>query len=145
MTEHKIHIWRADWPADSAIISDIRRRVFIEEQNVPESLEWDGLDGDALHVLGNLDSVAVATGRLLRTGQIGRMAVLPAARGRGLGSALLCELLTLAHETGVSRVFLHAQIRAMNFYRRHGFTAFGPEFLDAGLRHRAMELELPAH
>jgi len=138
-TSNNITIRRADWHADQSIISDIRRRVFIEEQHVPEALEWDGLDDTAIHVLGSIDGdAACATARLLNTGQIGRMAVLPAYRHRGLGSALVTELLSAAADGGMHEVFLHAQLRAQRFYERHGFTPVGDIFEDAGIPHIAM-------
>lgn len=145
MITHKISVWRADWSAEAAVIGDIRRQVFIEEQNVPETLEWDGLDTDAIHVLGALNGEPVGTGRLLDSGQIGRLAVLPVARQQGLGSALLQELILTARDSGLPRVFLHAQIQMLDFYRRRGFSAFGADFMDAGIRHRAMALELNRH
>ena len=45
----------------------LRRAVFIEEQNVPEDLEWDGRDGEAVHMLARLDGQAVGTLRMFLT------------------------------------------------------------------------------
>ena len=138
-TSNNIIAWRADWHADQSIINDIRRRVFIEEQHVPEALEWDGLDETAIHVLAAAgDATACATGRLLPSGQLGRMAVLPDYRHRGVGSAILIELLSAAADSGLSGVFLHAQLQAVAFYERHGFTTAGDIFEDAGIPHIAM-------
>lgn len=137
---HSIDVWRADWLAEQASICDIRYRVFVEEQRVPEALEWDGLDDRAIHILGRIDGgPACGTGRLLTSGQIGRMAVLPAARGRGLGGRLLTALLAAADTAGIARVFLHGQLPALDFYRRFGFEPVGAEFMEAGIRHRIME------
>ena len=134
-----ITVWRADWHPNQAIICDIRRQVFIEEQQVPASLEWDGLDETAVHVLGHLGGNRVcATARLLTTGQIGRMAVLPDCRYKGLGSALLAELVSAAANAGMYEVSLHAQLQARCFYERHGFSAVGSTFKDAGIPHIAM-------
>lgn len=142
-TMAELHVWRADWHDDQLTISDIRRRVFIEEQRVPEALEWDGQDEAARHVLGSVADIApCATGRLLGSGQIGRMAVLPDYRGQGLGSAILAELLTMATEIGLREVFLHAQVHALAFYERHGFMASGEPFEEAGLPHLTMTREL---
>ncbi len=138
-TPNNIIVWRADWHTDQPTISDIRRRVFIEEQHVPETLEWDGLDDTAIHVLAaDGDSSACATGRLLPGGQLGRMAVLPDYRRRGFGSAILAELLSAATDCGLSGVFLHAQLQAVPFYERHGFAPVGETFEDAGILHVAM-------
>lgn len=124
-------------------IRAVRETVFMAEQGVPEELEWDGLDHEAVHVVAR-DPMGgvIGTGRLLASGQIGRMAVLPAWRGRGVGTALLRSLLDEARRQGMQRVFLHAQIRALPFYARHGFTPEGGVFQDAGIPHRAMACHL---
>jgi len=141
---NSIHIWQADWFADQRVICDIRYRVFVEEQGVPESLEWDGLDNAAIHVLARpTGKPPCATARLLATGQIGRLAVLPDWRGHGLGSALLTALIDAAANRGMQRVFLHAQLPALEFYRRHGFRPEGGEFQEAGILHRRMGRDLP--
>src|SRR5262249_28896610 len=86
---------------------------------------------------------ALGTARLLRTGQIGRMAVLNEQRGRGIGRQLLEAAVAEASNIGLARVFLHAQKHAEPFYRKSGFLAIGPEFLEAGIPHVEMALELP--
>lgn len=128
------------WQQADNILSDIRRRVFIEEQSVPEELEWDGLDPDALHLLASgPQQQPIGTVRLLKGGHIGRMAVLPEWRGHGIGSALLDAVLTLADEHGMPDTWLNAQLPAIDFYQRAGFTAIGDRFLDAGIPHRRMQ------
>lgn len=130
---------RASWVDDNAALCQVRRRVFIEEQCVPEELEWDGLDETSTHFLAEDDAgQAVGSARLLPDGHIGRMCVLKEWRGRGIGSALLREALAAAGEQGLARVELAAQVHALPFYERHGFTAEGGEFLDAGIPHRNM-------
>jgi predicted GNAT family N-acyltransferase len=66
------------------------------------------------------------------------MAVLAAWRGRGVGAALLLQLLELARVRGLSRAILNSQTHAMPFYARHGFVADGDEYLEAGIPHRTM-------
>lgn len=134
-----IQVWQADWFTDQATICPIRQRVFIDEQQVPESLEWDGLDNTAIHVLGHFaGGPAAGTARLLPTGQIGRLAVLPELRGRGLGRRLLETLLAAADSANMAHVFLHAQLPLVDFYRRYGFEPINTEFMEAGIRHRLM-------
>ena len=131
----------------------VRRRVFIEEQGVPEELEIDEFDAPpalgstALHVLLPLDGVAVATGRLLLDGEaghghIGRVAVLAEHRGRGCGRAVMLALHKIAREVGVRHLTLAAQLHAIGFYERLGYVARGEVFLDAGIEHRWMDLQL---
>jgi len=66
------------------------------------------------------------------------MAVLPAWRGQGVGSALLVRLVDLARVVGHPRAMLNSQVQAMPFYARHGFAAAGDEYLEAGIPHRPM-------
>jgi predicted GNAT family N-acyltransferase len=134
---------RADWQHDAAALGAVRRAVFVEEQRVPEWLEWDGLDVRCLHVLAAApDGAAIGTGRLVPDGHIGRMAVLKAWRGRGVGGALLAELIAAARAANHAHARLNAQTHALGFYARFGFMVEGPEFDEAGIPHRAMVLAL---
>lgn len=132
-----------NWTASREKLRAVRRAVFIEEQNVPEALEWDEADEHAYHVLAmSDDGDPIGTGRLKLDGQIGRMAVARNWRKRGVGAAILRTLLELARKEGCSAVRLHAQTHALAFYSRYGFVAVGSEFEEAGIPHRAMELRL---
>jgi len=132
----------ADWKRDEAILRSIREAVFVQEQGVPLALEWDGLDSACIHLIAYVDEqTAVGTGRLLRDGHIGRMAVLRPWRRRGIGSRLLQALIEIAQQRGMPRCALNAQTHALAFYKRHGFVAEGSEFDDAGIAHRHMVLK----
>lgn len=121
-------------------IKTVREQVFIQEQHVPEELEWDEHDTEATHVVAlDPNNYVIGTARLLTDGHIGRMAVLEAWRKTGIGSAMLEKLLLLAQQNGLTKVFLHAQSSAVVFYEKHGFVALGEEFMDAGIPHRYME------
>lgn len=121
----------------------VRRAVFIEEQQVPEALEWDAEDAISLHALAlDAEGRAIATGRLLPDGHIGRMAVLREWRRRGVGSAILSWLIGEARARGELVVQLHAQAHALDFYARHRFTACSGIFIEAGIPHRRMLLKL---
>jgi predicted GNAT family N-acyltransferase len=136
-------VCEVEWHAHCAALHAIRRTVFVEEQCVPEALEWDDFDARCQHVLAySPQRTAIGTGRLLPDGHIGRMAVLKAWRGRGVGRAMLVFLLGLARQKGFDAVRLHAQTHALGFYARHGFTVVGDEFMEAGIPHRAMVLQL---
>jgi predicted GNAT family N-acyltransferase len=129
------------WHTHRVELQAIRRAVFVEEQHVPEELEWDEADARCRHVLAFAAAgEAVGTGRLLPDGHIGRMAVLASWRGRGAGSAILEFLLTLARRQQFDVVQLHAQTHALGFYAKHGFAIAGDEFMEAGIPHRPMTL-----
>ena len=133
----------ASWQNDGHLLRNIRETVFIEEQQVPVELEWDGLDRKCLHVLA-LDTCGrpIGTARFLPDGHIGRMAVLKEWRGKGVGSAMLSRLLAEAKKRSIYQVVLNAQTTAADFYKKFGFQLEGKEFIDAGIPHVKMVLKL---
>jgi predicted GNAT family N-acyltransferase len=133
-----------DWVAEAGRLAAVRRAVFVEEQGIPAAIEWDGADPGAVHVLALTKRDPVGTGRLLATGKIGRLAVLPSHRRCGVGRRMLAKLIELARARGLRSVYLHAQATALGFYESHGFVAEGDEFDEAGLRHRRMRLAFSA-
>ncbi|RXZ38939.1 GNAT family N-acetyltransferase [Oxalobacteraceae bacterium CAVE-383] len=127
------------WDVLAKDAAAIRREVFVLEQRVPEEMELDEMDVACLHaVVYDAGGNAIATGRLLPDAHIGRMAVRKAARGAGVGSALLRCLMQAARERGDAGVVLSAQIQAEPFYLRHGFAREGAEYMDAGIAHVTM-------
>lgn len=138
---HAYTVRRTTWRDARPALSEIRRAVFIVEQRIPEELEWDEHDQDAVHVLVEAaDGTPIGTGRLIGGGRIGRMAVLAPWRGRGVGSAILESLVDAACGAGYAELRLHAQTHALAFYARMGFVAHGDEFMEAGIPHREMVL-----
>lgn len=130
---------------DFAACLAIRRKVFVEEQSVPEDLECDAADATAVHLLATLDGRPVGTARLLidgPEGKIGRVAILPDCRGTGAGAALMRAALVELRARGVTIARLGAQTHALGFYEKLGFTAHGPIYDDAGIPHRDMSRTL---
>ena len=136
-----IQIAEAEPGPDRDACIDIRRHVFVGEQNVPEAEEVDGLDPECLHLLARDGGRPAGTLRLRESGdtvKIQRVAVLPEWRGTGLGAQLMRHAMELARARGMRKARLGAQIHALGFYEKLGFVAEGPEFLDAGIPHREM-------
>lgn len=132
-------IKRVDHAAQHAALHGVRHQVFVQEQGVPAALERDALDAVCVHALArDAQGEPIGTGRLLPDGRIGRMAVLAAWRGRGVGEALLQELVQAATEAGLAHVHLHAQLPAQAFYARQGFLPGGAELVEAGIVHQPM-------
>ena len=142
MSDAMISLERGDWQTLGNEASEIRRVVFIEEQQVPQNEEWDGRDDACEHFLVHLDGRTVGTARLLPDGHVGRVAILSEARGLGLGQRLMEAVIHAARQAGHAEVLLDAQTHALEFYQRLGFTAYGDEFLEAGIPHRSMRLIL---
>ena len=145
-------------PDDLAALLALRHDVFVLGQAVPEELERDELDAGADHAVALVEGAVVGTGRLVdgridddsrfvpgsqgTVGTIGRMAVADAARGTGIGRALLDLLVARAAERGLPAVELHAQLHARGFYERAGFVPFGEVYLEAGIEHLGMRRAL---
>lgn len=139
----EVHIVVTDWARDAARLAAIRRTVFIDEQGVLEALEWDADDAASVHFLALLDDATpVGCARLLPDGHVGRMAVLPAWRERGVGQALLDAVIREARTRGHRALVLSAQTHAAGFYARAGFAAVGETYEEAGIPHVAMRKTL---
>lgn len=121
----------------------IREAVFIVEQKVPPEMEWDDFDAISLQALATDEAGnAIGTGRLLPDGRIGRLAILSASRGQGVGEAILKTLIAEAKRRGLPGAILSAQTQAREFYEKNGFVAVGEEYMDAGIPHITMKLGL---
>ena len=126
---------------------ELRRRVFVGEQGVALEADRDGLDRQATHIIAVDDERVVGTCRLVFEGELvrlGRMAVGPDARGRGIGAAMLAVAEQESRAAGAQRIRLHAQTVARSLYERGGFVARGREFLEEGIPHVEMEKQLAA-
>jgi predicted GNAT family N-acyltransferase len=146
----------AEDPADLQACFAVRKEVFVAEQGVPEDIEYDAYDAVAVHVLAvREDGTPLGTGRLLHgeaaaakvdgdltVGSLGRLAVAREARGLGVGVALVRAIEDAARARGLAAVDLHAQTHALGFYERLGYAAYGPEYPEAGIPHRAMRRAL---
>ncbi|MCQ9472382.1 GNAT family N-acetyltransferase [Pseudomonas alliivorans] len=132
---NKVTVSVADWQRKNADIRRIRDAVFIAEQSVPPELEWDSEDMDAVHFLASEGDYPIGTARLLQDGEIGRLSVLKDWRGLKVGEALLNAAISEAEKRGLKEQKLSAQVQAIAFYERFGFTVVSDEFLEAGLPH----------
>ena len=133
-------------PREVYEILRIRTAVFVVEQECPYQ-EVDGTDYDSLHVWLEEDKEIVAYLRIFvkdeetNTVQIGR--VLSKRRGEGLGAKVLEHGLEAAKiEMGADRVFIEAQTYALDFYKKFGFEACGEEFLEDGISHTPMMVNI---
>jgi predicted GNAT family N-acyltransferase len=142
-----MHVRRAMTPDELAACLQIRRRVFIHEQGVPESEEIDDLDVACRHFLatpekGSAPMDAFGTARILflddDTAKAQRVAVLREYRKHGVGAALMFALEGEAARSGRSLLILSSQLTAVPFYEKLGYEAYGDVFVDAGIDHRMM-------
>ena len=132
--------------ADIARCHQIRRTVFIEEQNVPAELEVDGRDPEALHFLAlGPDGSLLGCARMRVVDGVAkaeRVAVLSAKRGLGIGRAIMSAMEDEARAAGLRRLKLSAQVQVIPFYENIGYTCYGDVFVEADINHRWMHREL---
>lgn len=125
---------------------EVRRAVFVAEQGGPADEEPDARDAEARHYLVREGQRPVGAARLLSAGEetarIGRVCLLPGARGRGWGASLVEFIVAHARSLGAREVILDAQVAAVGFYEGLGFVAEGEVFQDAGIPHRRMRRRL---
>ncbi len=120
-------------------IRNIRNTVFTNEQRIDPDKDFDGQDGNALHVLIIWKGKYVGTGRILLDGHIGRLAVLKEYRGQGLGGEIVQSLVKEAKSKNLKRVYLGAQKHAVGFYEKLGFSIFGEPYSEVNIEHVSME------
>ncbi|HAF01241.1 MAG TPA: GNAT family N-acetyltransferase [Methylophilaceae bacterium] len=126
------------------LLKALREQVFIVEQSVPEYIEWDEYDDGAIHLLA-MDEAAQAIGCariLLARGRVGRMGVLQAWRGQGVGMALLQKAIAICKQEGVSQLQLSSQTHAIPFYQKAGFVVTSEAYIDVNIWHVDMQLNI---
>lgn len=119
----------------------IREQVFIQEQQIAPEDEWDAEDAVSLHFMVYDQAQPVATARLLNNNSIGRVAVLKAYRGQGVGKLLMEAVISQARTERREFLKLSSQVHAVSFYAGLGFAAHGEEYLDCGIPHIDMQMQ----
>ena len=139
-----VHFRIAETDGDRLKALFVRAIVFMEEQHISCAEEMDGLDDDALQILGESDGEPVAAARIRfldDVAKLERLAIRKAGRGQGHGDRLLEFMLAAARERGFRKYKLHGQARLRGFYEKHGFRAAGEPFLEAGIPHLLLRKE----
>ncbi|QUY36078.1 GNAT family N-acetyltransferase [Acinetobacter junii] len=118
----------------------IRKQVFIIEQNIPEEEEWDDQDMISDHFVVYDQDQPIATARLLQNNSVGRVAVLKAYRGQGIGRMIMLEIIRQAHQQDRKFLQLSSQVHAISFYEKLGFSIQGDAYDECGIPHIKMQL-----
>ncbi len=125
---------------------EVRKQVFVEEQGIPEDLELDEYDMEAMHMVAKDGERIVGTARVLflaaSQAKLERMAILKPFRHRGIGKSIISFLDEEFKNRGIEQVVLHAQCSAVNFYKSCGFEESGSPFWEAGIKHVKMQKRL---
>ena len=137
-----IKVFRIEDPADLKDAYAIRGKVFVDEQKVPASAEYDEHEPTAHHYLAFQDGVPCGAARWRKTPngvKLERFAVLPDYRNKAVGSEILKSVLTdVKAEFSNEIIYLHAQVPAVAFYTRHGFEPEGNMFSECDIDHYKM-------
>ena len=137
-----------DDPAALEQAAALRNQVFVGEQGVDPALEFDGRDGEAVHVVleeGGPGGKVMGTARIFDTGDaavVGRVAVEKTRRGSGFGVLVMNVAERWAAEQGLPAVELHAQQYVTGFYERIGYVGVGEPYEEAGIPHLTMRKQL---
>ncbi|TPE44519.1 GNAT family N-acetyltransferase [Pontibacter mangrovi] len=137
-----IKVKRATSKEELLAAFDIREKVFVQEQQVPRDAEYDAHDATAKHYLAIYGGVPCGAARWRKTDagvKLERFAVLPEFRNKSIGGKVLKLVLedVQAAQPG-QKIYLHAQLPAVNFYKRHGFAEEGDMFTECDIRHYKM-------
>jgi predicted GNAT family N-acyltransferase len=121
---------------------DVRKKVFVDEQKVPEEEEIDQYENAATHFILYQNGEPVGTGRFRIVdglGKVERICVLASQRGTGAGKSIMNKIEQYAKSQGVEGLKLNAQTHAIPFYTSLGYEVISEEFLDAGIPHKTMK------
>lgn len=123
----------------------IRKLVFISEQNISEQDEWDDQDAISQHFVVYDQNQPIATARLLANNSVGRVAVLKAYRGQGIGRLIMLEIIAYAQAQKRPSLQLSSQVHAVSFYEKLGFSIQGDEYDECGIPHIEMVMPIGLH
>ena len=133
-------VCRVPWEHAAPLLKTVRERVFICEHRIPKHVEFDHKDRKAIHMLvcDDISQEPVATGRILPTGEIGRIAVIKEHRKQQLDKLVLAGLLRVANDLELKEVFIHSPLDAVSYFVKHDFYSVGAVFMEAGLPKQQM-------
>ena len=135
--EIKVHL--ATTKQELQRVREIRKKVFIVEQNVPKDVEIDQYENSSHHIIALLDDKFIGTARWRKTEngmKLERFAVLKEKRGLGIGKELVRFILKQIKKESV--IYLHAQDHVISFYKKLGFYSVGDHFYEGGISHQKM-------
>lgn len=125
-----------------------RINVFVVEQNCPYA-DCDNLDQQAYHLLNKKSGEIISYLRIIPAGLvynqpvIGRVLVKAEYRKQKIASKMLTEAINfIKTELQANKIKLSAQEYVLNLYRQLGFQQVSDCYLEDGIPHYEMQLEL---
>lgn len=137
-------IGRVPWEDAAPLLKNVREKVFICERRIPKKVEFDKKDRHAFHLLvcDDVTQEPIATGRILATGEISRIAVLMAYRKNKVDHKIMQGLLSIANELNLDEVFIYSPLENVEYFRKFNFVSAGAVFMEAGMPRQRMQCSL---
>lgn len=125
---------------------ELRKEVFVDEQNVPQENEFDEYEDEATHIIVydvNHRPIAAARYRSYQNkAKIERVVVVKDQRMHGIGRKLMQFIEKEAQKDGFKEAILNGQIQAQPFYESLGYHPQGEIFLEEAIEHIEMQKQL---
>ncbi len=133
-------ISRVEWDLAAPLLKKVRERVFICERRIPKKIEFDRKDKNAFHMLVCDDSTQepVATGRILASGEISRIAVIMKYRKNSIDKVVLEGLISIANDLDLNEVFIYSPLESVSYFKQQNFSVNGAVFMEAGIPRQRM-------
>lgn len=133
-------VCRVQWEKAAPLLKNVREKVFICEWRIPKNIEFDKKDRVAYHMLvcDDVTQEPIATGRILPTGEISRIAVLMGFRQKQVQQFILEGLFKVARELKLDEVFIYSTLDSVSYFRQHQFKVVGSVFMEAGMPRQRM-------
>ncbi|XQW86738.1 GNAT family N-acetyltransferase [Thalassotalea piscium] len=137
---------KVKWEQAAPLLKIVRERVFVCEQRIPKKIEFDRRDQHATHILvcDSSNQEPIATGRILPTGEVSRIAVIQNFRKYKIDKLIIKALLEIAKDLNLDEVFIYSPLDAVQYFRKHQFSPAGAVFMEAGMARQRMVCPLDA-
>ena len=132
----------AETQAEFFGLIQLRKEVFVNQQQVDVNIEMDDEDLSAMHFVIRQDQQVIGTCRLVYhddQAKLGRMAIATAYRHQHLGTQLLRYAEDQARRHGTSKIIIAAQLQALGFYLINGYSIISDSFIEADIEHKLVE------
>lgn len=133
-------VCRVNWEQAAPLLRNLREKVFICEWRIPKKVEFDRKDRQAFHMLvcDDISQEPIATGRILPTGEISRIAVLTNYRKDEIVELILSGLIEIAKELELKEVFINSPLENVHYFSQNSFQTAGAVYMEAGMPRQKM-------
>ena len=126
---------------------ELRNNVLLRPLGVPDN-SWEMYDHRSWHFVAAKDHEVIGCAVLVpseedpTTARLIQMAVDGNTQGKGVGKALLEQIIVFARGRKLKSITCHSRHYAVGFYEKLGFEVYGEELEEVGMPHRHMRISL---